>query len=108
MSAASLKPAPIGELNLGGKALGESSGVRVKGEGGFFLKRTGVIAADVEVVFIGIAVVEDAGFEVVAGWWGGCRVSRGEGEGEGEVDEGEKGREGDVHCWCSFCFVLFY
>lgn len=37
-------------------------------------ERTGVVAADVEVIFIGIAIAEDAGFEVVAGGWGDCRV----------------------------------
>ena len=37
-------------------------------------KRTGVVAADVEVVFIGVAIVEDAGLEVVTTWWGDCCV----------------------------------
>lgn len=33
-----------------------------------------MVAADEEVVFVGIAIVENAGFEVVAGRWGDCRV----------------------------------
>lgn len=37
-------------------------------------ERTGVVAADVEVVFIGITIAEDAGFEVVAGRGGDFRV----------------------------------
>lgn len=66
-----------------------------------------MIAADVEVVFVGTAIPDHAGFEVVAAWWSeGCvgrRVGwsrRGDGEGEGQVDEGDKGRECEVHCEC--------
>ena len=33
-----------------------------------------MIAANVEVIFVGVAVVEDDGFEVVAAWWGECCV----------------------------------
>lgn len=57
------------------------------GENGNGFKRTGVIAADVEVVFVGVAVIQDDGLEVVAAWWGECCVGGGvcvEGEGEGE------------------------
>ena len=42
--------------------------------GGDFLKRTGVIAANEQMVFFVMAAVEDAGLEVVAVWWGDVRV----------------------------------
>ena len=49
-----------------------------------------MIAADVEIVFIGVGSVEDAGLEVVAARWGEGRVGgrvggvgRSESEGEG-------------------------
>ena len=32
-----------------------------------------MIGADVEIIFVGVAIVENAGLEVVAAWWGdGC------------------------------------
>ena len=35
--------------------------------------RTGVIAANIEMVFIGVAIADYAGSEVVAAWWSeGC------------------------------------
>ena len=34
-----------------------------------------MIAADVETVFVGVAVAFDAGLEVVLGWWGDGVVS---------------------------------
>ena len=46
----------------------------VKGKGGGAFERTGVIAADEEVVFVVMAAVERAGLEVVAAWWGDVRV----------------------------------
>lgn len=45
---------------------------KARGEGAF--ERTGVIAADEEVVFVVMAAVERAGLEVVAAWWGDVRV----------------------------------
>ena len=31
-----------------------------------------MIGADVEAVFFGVALANDAGLEVVAAWWGDC------------------------------------
>ena len=95
-SVASLSPAPVGgsisrddrERALWTRwSLCVTGRRRGKGVGGF--KRTGVIAADEEVVFVVMAAFEDTGLEVVAAWWGdvrvdgcGCGISRGESEGE--------------------------
>ena len=59
-------------------------------EKGIQSEQTGMIAADVEVTFVGVAIiVDDTGLEVVAAWRGDCCVAviggirSGEGEGEG-------------------------
>lgn len=72
-----------------------------------------MIAADVEIVFVGIAIADYACFKVVSAWWsdgrvGGCVG----GETEGEIEYEEKGRKCEVHsgCLCSrkvFPFCLF-
>ena len=33
-----------------------------------------MIATNVEIILVGVAIVEDDGFEIIAAWWGKCCV----------------------------------
>lgn len=59
-----------------------------------------MVAANIEIVLVGIAIVNHAGFEVVATWWSEVGIWSGDSEGEGYIHKGEKGKEYESHCQC--------
>lgn len=78
-------------------------------------KRTGVVAADVEIVFVSIAIADYACLEVVTAWWsdgriGGCvgGTGRSDSESEREIDDEEEGRECERHCSKCLCFRICF
>ena len=80
-----------------------------------------MIAADVEAIFVGIAIANYACLEVVTAWWsdgciGGCvcGARRGGSESEREIENEQGGREYEMHRKClgsrfsfSFSFPFF-